>query len=75
MSEKATIDDSKNSPLKIDYVTFATMFVQIRAFNEVILRNQAAILAKLNNEDRDELYKSFKEMINIEVNDELKMLQ
>ena len=75
MSEKAAIDVSKNSQLKMDYVTLVTMFVQIRAFNEVILKNQAAILAKLNNEDRDDLYKSFQGMINKEVADELKMLQ
>jgi hypothetical protein len=51
------------------------MFVQIKAFNEVILKNQAAILAKLNNQDQNELYKTFKDTINKEVVDALTVLQ
>jgi|GEM_PF-7037521 len=75
MSENATFDESKTPHLKIDYVTLLAMFVQIKAFNEVLLQNQATILSKLNNEDRDELYKSFKETINKEVVDALTLLQ
>ncbi len=74
MSENAT-DDNRHSNLKIDYVTLVTMFVQIKAFNEVILKNQAAILAKLNNQDQNELYNTFKETINKEVVDALTVLQ
>ena len=75
MSENVTIDDNKTPHLKIDNVTLVTMFIQIKAFNEVLLKNQASILAKLTNEDRDELYKSFKETINKEVVDALTLLQ
>jgi hypothetical protein len=74
MSENGR-DENRNSNLKIDYVTLATMFVQIKAFNEVILKNQAAILAKLNNQDQNELYNTFKETINKEVVDTLTVLQ
>jgi len=75
MSENVTIDDNKTPHLKIDNVTLVTMFIQIKAFNEVLLKNQASILAKLTNEDRDELYKGFKETINKEVVDALTLLQ
>jgi len=74
MSENAT-DENRHSNLKIDYITLATMFVQIKAFNEVLLKNQAAILAKLNNQDQNELYKTFKATINKEVVDALTVLQ
>lgn len=75
MSENVTIDDNKTPHLKIDNVTLVTMFIQIKAFNEVLLKNQASILAKLTNADSDELYKSFKETINKEVVDALTLLQ
>jgi len=75
MSENVTIDDNKTPHLKIDNVTLVTMFIQIKAFNEVLLKNQASILAKLTNADSDELYKSFKETINKEVVDALLLLQ
>jgi uncharacterized protein YfeS len=74
MSENA-IDANKTSYLKIDNVTLATMFVQIKAFNEVLLKNQATILAKLNNEDAETLLKNFKEVINNEVMESLNSMQ
>jgi len=61
--------------LKFDYMTLVTMFIQIRASNEVLLKNQAIILAKLNNEDADALLKNFKEAVNNEVVESLKSMQ
>jgi len=75
MMENISTEESRNSHLKFDYMTLVTMFIQIRASNEVLLKNQAIILAKLNNEDADALLKNFKEAVNNEVVESLKSMQ